>query len=88
MDATVESVLLVGLAWIAFKALLTVLLLLGAGPVLRRTPLAPLVARIEALPLIARLRSHLPGSRRPSASTPRSTRARRSRSSTDHWSSA
>jgi hypothetical protein len=62
MEATVETVLLVGLAWMAFKALLTVLLLLGAGPVLRRTPLAPLVARVEEHPLLGRLRSRLPWS--------------------------
>jgi hypothetical protein len=71
MDATVETVLLFGLAWIAFKGLLTVLLLLGAGPVLRRTPLAPLVARVEIHPRIVQLRSRLPWSRRASASTPR-----------------
>lgn len=62
MDQTVEALLVVGLAWLAFKALVTVLLLLGAGPVLRRTPLAPLVVRVEAHPLIARFRSHLPWS--------------------------
>jgi hypothetical protein len=48
MDATVETVLAVGLAWMAFKGLVTVLLLLGAGPMLRRTPLAPFVVRIES----------------------------------------
>ena len=62
MEQTVETLLLVGLVWMACKALVTVLLLLGAGPVLRRTPLAPIVLRIEALPLIARLRSRLPWS--------------------------
>jgi hypothetical protein len=63
MDATVETVLVVGLAWMAFKGLVTVLLLLGAGRVLRRTPLAPLVVRMEAHPYISRLRSRLPWSR-------------------------
>jgi hypothetical protein len=43
MDATLETVLVIGLAWMAFKGLVTVLLLLGAGRLLRRTPLAPLV---------------------------------------------
>ena len=63
MDATTETVLLVGLAWIAFKGLLTVLLLLGAGRLLRRTPLAPLVVRMEArLPFVRRA-ARLPWSR-------------------------
>jgi hypothetical protein len=60
MDATVETALIVGVAWMAFKGLLTVLLLLGAGPILRRTPLSPLVVRMEAHAPFARLRSHLP----------------------------
>ena len=60
MEQAAETLLLAGLAWIAFKALVTVLLLLGAGPVLRHTPLAPIVLRIEAHPLIARLRARLP----------------------------
>ena len=62
MEATVETVIVVGLAWMAFKALVTVLLLLGAGRVLRRTPLAPYVIRIEAHPWFVRLRSRLPWS--------------------------
>jgi hypothetical protein len=71
MDATVETVLLVGLAWMAFKALVTLLLLLGAGPVLRRTPLAPLVVRMETHPRIVQLRSRLPWSGRSKYQTPR-----------------
>jgi hypothetical protein len=64
VDATGEAVLVVGLAWVAFKGVITVLLLLGAGPVLRRTPLAPVVVRFEAHPWIAQLRSRLPWPRR------------------------
>jgi hypothetical protein len=66
MDATVETVLVVGLAWMAFKGLVTVLVLLGAGRVLLHTPLAPLVVRMEAHPYISWLRSRLPW-RRPVA---------------------
>ena len=53
MEEATETLLLVGLTWMAFKAVVTVLLLLGAGPVLRRTPLAPIVLRIEARSALA-----------------------------------
>lgn len=57
---SLEGVLALGLLWIAFKATVTVLLLLGAGRLLRRTPLAPLVARMEAHLPAVQLRSRPP----------------------------
>ena len=46
--APLQTLVALGLAWMALKGLVTILLLLGAGRALRHTRLAPFVARVEA----------------------------------------